>query len=99
MSPGGAAWEAGVRQGDRILEVGGERIHGFRNIATAVALAPKEAPIPLLLMNAQGNERTVELTPSYDIDRGFQDMGIGPLLQFIALPNSPASTSRSGLIR
>ena len=90
VSPGGAAWEAGVRQGDRILEVGGERIHGFRNIATAVALAPKEAPIPLLLADAAGHQRTVEMTPSYDIDRGFQDMGIGPLLRFIAMPGSAA---------
>lgn len=91
VSPGGAAWEAGVRQGDRILEVAGERIHGFRNIATAVALAPKEAPIPLLLADAAGNQRMVEMTPSYDIDRGFQEMGIGPLLQFIAAPESTAS--------
>jgi regulator of sigma E protease len=91
VSPGGAAWEAGVRQGDRILEVGGERIHGFRNIATAVALAPKEAPIPLLLADAEGHQRTVEMTPAYDVARGFQEMGIGPLLQFVALPDSPAA--------
>lgn len=88
VSLGGVAWEAGVRPGDRVMEVGGQQIHGFRNIATAIALAPKEAPIPVQLLGADGRERSVEITPAYDEERGFQEMGIGPLFQLIALPGS-----------
>jgi len=88
VAPGGSAWQAGVRPGDRVLEVGEQQIHGFRNIATAIALAPKETPIPLLLQDAEGQQRRVELTPSYDAERGFQEIGIGPLFRFTALPNS-----------
>ncbi len=90
VSPGGAAWKAGVRPGDRVLQVGDQNIHGFRNIATAIALAPKEAPIPLLLESPDGEQRTVELTPDYDVDRGFQEIGVGPLLKFIATAGTPA---------
>ncbi len=90
VSLGGAAWEAGVRPGDRIVEVGDQQIHGFRNIATAIALAPKEAAIPVQLISADGVERSIELTPAYDEKRGFQEIGIGPLFQLIPLPGSDA---------
>lgn len=91
VTPGGSAWQAGVRPGDRVLEVGEQPIHGFRNIATAIALAPKEAAIPLLLQDAEGQQRRVELTPAYDAERGFQEIGIGPLVRFTALPDSPTA--------
>lgn len=87
---GGAAWEAGVRPGDRVLQVGDQEIHGFRNISTEIALAPKETSIPVKLLGADGRERSVNLTPAYDEERGFQEIGIGPLFDLVALPGSDA---------
>ncbi|MDP7062832.1 MAG: site-2 protease family protein [Planctomycetota bacterium] len=90
VSLGGAAWEAGVRPGDRVVQVGDQDIHGFRNIAIAIALAPKEAPIPVQLIGSDGATRTAELTPAFDEERGFQEIGIGPLLRLIPIPGSNA---------
>ena len=35
VNAGGAAWEAGMRPGERVLEIDGRRINGFRDIAPA----------------------------------------------------------------
>lgn len=81
VSGGGAAWEAGIRPGDRVLEVDGRAIHGFRHVHSAIALAPQESAIPVTVQGADGESRQVFVTPSYDEDQGFQGIGIRPLTE------------------
>ncbi|MGB0952967.1 MAG: site-2 protease family protein [Planctomycetota bacterium] len=81
VTAGGAAWEAGIRPGDRVLEVDGRSIHGFRHVHSAIALAPQESPVPVSVQGADGITRQVFVTPSYDEEQGFQGIGIRPLTE------------------
>lgn len=81
VTAGGAAWEAGVRPGDRVLEVDGRAIHGFRHVHSAIALAPQESAIPVTLQSVDGATRQVFVTPLYDEEQGFQGIGIRPLTE------------------
>ncbi|MHC4838444.1 MAG: site-2 protease family protein [Planctomycetota bacterium] len=86
VNAGGAAWEAGMRPGERVLEIDGRRINGFRDIATGVALADAGETLPMVVVDAAGNERRLEVTPDFDHDRGFPQLGIGPLFDLVPVP-------------
>jgi regulator of sigma E protease len=86
VNAGGAAWEAGMRPGERVLEIDGRRINGFRDIATGVALADAGETLPMVVVDAVGNERRLEVTPDFDHDRGFPQLGIGPLFDLVPVP-------------
>ncbi len=81
VQPGAVAWQAGIQRGDRILEVQGRSIYGFRNIHSAIALAPKEMALTMLVQAPGEEPRNVSLTPNYDQEKGFQGIGIGPLME------------------
>jgi len=89
VTPGGAAWEAGLRPGDRVLEVQDRTVHGFRDIATSVALAEAGQSLPMIIVDGQGEQRELLVTPGFDQERGFPQLGIGPLFDLMAVPNSP----------
>ncbi len=77
VTPGSPAWEAGVREGDRILRVDGEEIHAFRSFSAAVALGDGEA-LRVELAGPEGITREVELTPRFDDQLGFRRVGVSP---------------------
>ncbi len=89
VTPGGAAWEAGLRSGDRVLEVKDRTVHGFRDIATSVALAEAGESLPMVIVDGQGEQRELLVTPGFDQERGFPQLGIGPLFDLMAVPDSP----------
>jgi len=89
VTPGGAAWEAGLRPGDRVLEVEDRTVHGFRDIATSVALAEAGESLPMIIVDGQGQQRELMVTPGFDQERGFPQLGIGPLFDLMAVPESP----------
>lgn len=89
VTPGGAAWEAGLRPGDRVLEVEDRTVHGFRDIATSVALAEAGESLPMIIVDGQGQQRQLLVTPGFDAERGFPQLGIGPLFDLMPIPDSP----------
>lgn len=89
VTPGGAAWETGLRPGDRVLEVENRTVHGFRDIATSVALAEAGESLPMVIVDSQGEQRELVVTPDFDQERGFPQLGIGPLFDLMAVPDSP----------
>lgn len=89
VTPGGAAWEAGLRPGDRVLEVEDRTVHGFRDIATSVALAEAGESLPMIIVDGQGQQRELLVTPGFDAERGFPQLGIGPLFDLMPIPDSP----------
>lgn len=93
VSPGEAAWEAGVRSGDRVLEVGGRSIYGFRHVHSAIALAPRESAFDMVVQSPGGQPRNVLLTPDYDEGLGFQGIGIGPLTELTFTSGTEAADS------
>lgn len=81
VNPGDAAWEAGVQAGDRVIEVDGRTVYGFRHVHSSVALAPREAPIEMVVKGLDGETRHLLLTPEYDTEKGFQGIGANPFLE------------------
>lgn len=88
VTPGGAAWEAGLRPGDRVVEVNQRTVHGFRDIATSVALAEAGESLPMVIVSGDGQERAISVTPDFDLERGFPQLGIGPLFDLVPVPES-----------
>lgn len=81
VTPGEAAWEAGVLAGDRVMEVDGRTVYGFRHVHSAVALAPREMPIEMVVVGIDGETRHLQLTPEYNSDKGFQGIGANPFME------------------
>lgn len=94
VEPGSAAWQAGLQRGDRVLEVEGRSIHGFRHVATAVALAPAAEPVSVRV-ERDGEELEFVVPSSFDAGSGFRRIGVGPWLEPAPLPGGAAE--RAGL--
>lgn len=73
--PGGAAWEAGLAPGDRVLAVDGKKVHSFDNLRMEVALAGGR-PVVLSLRRADGTEQTRTLLPQFSTDQGLYELGV-----------------------
>jgi regulator of sigma E protease len=92
---GSPAWEAGLRAGDRVLEVQSKPMYSFENLSVEIALAGNRS-IDLLVRGADGQERSVSVRPRFDADAGLYELGIDP--QIVAdlpaigvVPGSPAA--------
>ena len=79
VTPGSPAWEAGLREGDRLATVDGNDIYAFRTFAAAIALGDQEH-IKVEITNRNGGDALVPLiiTPKYDPEVGFRRVGIAP---------------------
>lgn len=77
ITPGSPAWEAGVQQGDRILEVSGKAVYSFQNMAIEVALGGRR-PVELLLEDQAGERRVVTAQPRFQADQGLYGLGLRP---------------------
>ena len=101
--PGGAADEAGVREGDRIVEINGEPLTNFSHLATVVKNSKGE---PVSLVFERGTELlSLTLTPKMVKEKGedVPKVGVGGTESFLhsvdvgfgyALENSPAEMLR-----
>jgi regulator of sigma E protease len=97
--PGKPAWEAGLRAGDEILQVGSRRIHDFNQVRTEVALSDPDGTEFLVRRGTEELRFTVKAR--YDERLGIPDAGLGsaPLEDFaphlVVAPDSAAE--RTGL--
>jgi len=73
--PGGPAWQAGIEPGLRVKSVNGTPVVSGGQIRTEVALGPKDRTV-LVLADAEGRERTVELVPKFDPAQGLNTLGL-----------------------
>ena len=71
------AWEAGLSTDDKILEINGRKIHGFRHINSAIALSSQGSTLPVKL-ERNGVIENISLKPEYDSNQGFSTIGISP---------------------
>ncbi|MGQ0552014.1 MAG: RIP metalloprotease RseP [Planctomycetota bacterium] len=76
VTPGGAAWLAGLQPGDEILTINGNRLYQFSDIALEVALGDPDACTMTLLR--AGREETVTLRPQRNEAEGRFEAGLGP---------------------
>jgi regulator of sigma E protease len=73
--PGGPAWQAGLLEGDEILEVNGSKAYGFNDVSLEVALSDPENTLLLVRRGDTVFEQKVE--PEYTLDDRY-DIGIRP---------------------
>ncbi|MCR4289965.1 MAG: RIP metalloprotease RseP [Candidatus Scalindua sp.] len=75
--PGGPAWEAGIRPGDKIVRINNVTDPDFEDIFITVALNGSPAGINMKI--ERDNERfDVNVVPEYDASVGVQRIGISP---------------------
>ena len=74
VTPGGPAWEAGIRKGDRINAVNGEEIQDFMDVSQAIVLSTGELTIDLT--RPDGNDYSVTVAPK--LGERTREVGIGP---------------------
>jgi len=77
VEPGGAAWEAGLRKGDLVHRVNGYPILSFNDLAVEVALSGADEELEMVV-ERDGVERTVTVTPRYSENRGMPAIGVQP---------------------
>jgi regulator of sigma E protease len=75
VRPGGAAWRAGLRTGDEILEIGGRKNPIFNDLRYGVTLGSVEQGIPFTVRRpADDSTREIVLRP--DTDLGAPTIGV-----------------------
>jgi regulator of sigma E protease len=76
VTPGGAAWSAGILPGDQVVRVNDSRIYGFPDISLEIALGDPSDTEMLILRD--GQEFALSLTPTYNVTKGRYEIGIAP---------------------
>jgi regulator of sigma E protease len=90
VAPGGLAWQADLRPGDRVLRANGKDIYAFDNLRVEVALAGRQ-PIHLEIeRNGERIEKLVQTT--YDASLGLRQIYVAPMIE----PTPPELDVRKG---
>ncbi len=97
VEQGSPAWKAGIQEGDQLLHVGEDPMHGFRNFFAAVALSEEsEIQIEIAPRVGETESRWFTIEPEFNEDSGFKRVGVGPAIMdpkliMEVLPDSLAS--------
>ena len=76
VTPGGAAWTAGLQKGDRVLTVAGKAMYSFENMVVEFALAGGRDPVSVEF-ERDGQRHQVSVTPRYSASDGIFSADIG----------------------
>lgn len=88
------AYEAGIRAGDTIIRIDGDRIYNFRELQLYMAINEGDTPISLTLRRANGEEYTTVVTPALYED-GTYKLGVKILNM---LPDTLGETMKYGAL-
>ena len=75
--PGWPAWEAGLKEGDKIVKINNNSDPDFEDIFTEIALTDSNSVVHLAV-ERDNNIFNVALSPKYDDEVGIQRIGIRP---------------------
>lgn len=76
ITPGGAAWRADLRVGDRVIEVAGEPISDFTRLREATMLGNIENGVSIVV-NRPGKDTPIRVVVEPDRDQPVPTIGIG----------------------
>jgi len=93
VTPGGPAWEAGIKSGDRVLRINDRRVLGFDDILYDMAVAT--GPVPV---SVERGGRTIELsvTPKEDAERGLPMIGVLPASDWLIEADALSTEDKEG---
>jgi len=91
VTPAGAAWEAGLRPGDEILSIGGNRVYQFNDVLSGVALGDPEHLV--MRIRRDGTEREIVVRPTRNVEEGRWEIGVLPAsdTRLVLAPGGPAA--------
>ncbi|MDJ0522573.1 MAG: site-2 protease family protein [Planctomycetota bacterium] len=75
VSPGGAAWAAGVEPGDRVLEINGQSTPTWIDLQMEIAFSSKDEAAEVIVERG-GERKRIDVEPVYDDERGILAFGI-----------------------
>lgn len=61
-------YEAGARDGDKIVEINGKKIKDFDDIQTRIAIAGEKSTLNITVLDKNNNKNTYKIKPKYDKD-------------------------------
>jgi len=104
VDPGGPAWVAGVKSGDRITAVNGDAWSDYSNVATAIALAGGSKPVALTIdRHAAGSlsqtSINIEVDPVWNAADGRYRIGIYPGSSNVIASVEPESSADAAGLR
>ncbi|MEZ6194910.1 MAG: RIP metalloprotease RseP [Planctomycetota bacterium] len=76
--PGGPAWEAGLRRGDRFVRIDDRKVHGFSDVQMDVAFADE---VLEAVVERNGSEVPLRIRPVYQEAAGLRTIGVSPALE------------------
>jgi len=79
-APGGPAWQAGLEEGTKVLEVNGQRVITFPEILNEVALGDPEKCDLLIQRPGSKTTEAISLTPERSATRGLFELGFPPAM-------------------
>lgn len=77
IAPNSPAERGGLRRGDIITHIGGERMSAFSDVGIATAMSKRGTPMELTVQRG-GETLAVNVTPEISEATGFLQMGVGP---------------------
>lgn len=97
VSPGSAAWHAGIEPGARFTGIDGDRMHSFADFASTVALSDISQPMRIQFERLGATTDEVQVSARPAEGTGLPELGVGPMPEFSIEADS--SATRSGLTR
>ncbi|MBM3973090.1 MAG: hypothetical protein FJ301_03200 [Planctomycetes bacterium] len=79
VQPGGAAWEADIVSGDRLVAIAGKPVYSFDNALVEIALAGHR-PVALTVRGEGGADRAVVVSPRWSAVDGRYELGVQPAI-------------------
>ena len=79
VTPGGTAWHADLRSGDRVLSMNGKPVHAFENLRVEVALAGAR-PVEFEIQRS-GKILHKSVRSEYDSGEGLRRIGVAPAVE------------------
>lgn len=97
VSPGSAAWHAGIEPGARFTNIDGSKMHSFADFASTVALSDVREPLRIRYDDGSGAFNEVQVAARPAESTGLPELGVGPMPEFAVEADSPAT--QAGLER
>lgn len=71
VNPEGAAYEAGIEEGDTIVEIGGKKVHFFREIQIYMLTHESSNPVEMVVKKKDGSSEKVTVIPKQGEDGNY----------------------------